>query len=74
MFVKLDHPAISKDNYLDIVSPKLASELNELAEELRHLRVVHINSTATGGGVAEILQSMTPLMNASGIARGAGGH
>ena len=67
MFVKLDHPAVSKDSYLDIVSPKLASELNELAEELRHLRVVHINSTATGGGVAEILQSMTPLMNALGL-------
>ena len=67
MFVKLDHSAISKDAYLDIVSPNLAYELTALVDELRHMRVVHINSTATGGGVAEILQSMTPLMNALGL-------
>jgi trehalose synthase len=31
------------------------------------LRVLHLNSTATGGGVAEILQSMVPLGNSLGI-------
>ena len=51
-----------------MVSPELADELTDLADELRGLRLVHINSTATGGGVAEILQSMVPLMNALGLA------
>ena len=68
MFVKLDHPPVSKKEYLDMVSPELADELTDLADELRGLRLVHINSTATGGGVAEILQSMVPLMNALGLA------
>ena len=67
MFVKLDHPPVSKKEYLDMVSPELADELTDLADELRGLRLVHINSTATGGGVAEILQSMVPLMNALGL-------
>jgi len=67
MFVKLDHPPVSKKEYLDAVSPELADEITDLAGELRGLRLVHINSTATGGGVAEILQSMVPLMNALGL-------
>jgi trehalose synthase len=39
-----------------------------VAGQLRGRRIVHVNSTAKGGGVAEILQSMTPLMNSLGIA------
>ncbi|PKB79136.1 MAG: hypothetical protein BZY88_15010 [SAR202 cluster bacterium Io17-Chloro-G9] len=68
MFVKLEHPPVSKNKYLKMASPELAAELTDLAEELRHLRFIHVNSTATGGGVAEILQSMVPLMNALGLA------
>ena len=67
MFVRLKHPPVSKEEYLEMASPELAAELTGLAEELRHLRVVHVNSTAIGGGVAEILQSMVPLMNALGL-------
>ena len=68
MFVKLEHPPVSMKEYLKLASPELAAELTDLAKDLRHLRFVHINSTATGGGVAEILQSMVPLMNALGLA------
>ena len=68
MFVKLDHPPVSKKEYLDMVSPELADELTDLADELRGLRLVHINSTATGGGVAEIMQSLVPLTNGLGVA------
>jgi len=36
--------------------------LHQLAEKLRGLEVVHVNSTSEGEGVAEILAWMTPLM------------
>ena len=67
MFVKLEHPPIAKEEYLDISSEEQRAEIAALAEELRGLRVVHVNSTATGGGVAEILQSMVPLMDSLGL-------
>ena len=31
------------------------------------MRVVHVNSTARGGGVAEILRSLVPLMRDVGL-------
>jgi trehalose synthase len=67
MFLKLDHPAVSFDAYAPYMTPELTSELTELAGQMSHLRVAHLNSTATGGGVAEILQSMVPFSNALGI-------
>lgn len=50
-----------------IISADLARDLAEEAQNARHLRFVHINSTANGGGVAEILRSLIPLMNSLGI-------
>ena len=35
-------------------------QVQQLAAGLKGLRVMHVNSTADGGGVAEILQSMVP--------------
>ena len=67
MYLKLEHPPVSIDKYLPLLDPKLADELTSLAHELRHLKFIHVNSTATGGGVAEILQSMVPLMNSLGL-------
>ena len=68
MYHKVLHPPVSIDSYLPFLSDQFAEELTSLAKELGHLRFVHLNSTETGGGVAEILQSMVPLMNALGIA------
>jgi trehalose synthase len=67
MFLKLDHPPVCFDAYAPYMTPELAKELTELAGKMSHLRVAHLNSTATGGGVAEILQSMVPFCNALGI-------
>jgi trehalose synthase len=67
MYLKLEHPPVSVDGYLSQWDPKLAAELTSLANSLRHLKFIHLNSTATGGGVAEILQSMVPLMSALGL-------
>ena len=68
MYHKVLHSPVSIDRYLPLLSPQFADELSSLARELGQLRFVHLNSTETGGGVAEILQSMVPLMNALGIA------
>jgi trehalose synthase len=43
------------------------NQIHQLAERLRGVRVVHINSTHMGGGVAEILGKMVPLMVEAGI-------
>ena len=67
MYLKLDHPATSLDEYLSYMDAAQADELVTLAAEMRGLRMAHLNSTATGGGVAEVLQSMVPLFNALGI-------
>ncbi|MCI0788130.1 MAG: glycosyltransferase [Chloroflexi bacterium] len=67
MYSRLDHPRVSYEDYRPFLDPKLADELAAVAGEMRQLRVLHLNSTATGGGVAEILQSMVPLGNSLGI-------
>ena len=42
-------------------------EIREAAAELDDIRVAHLNSTASGGGVAEILGSLVPLSNDVGV-------
>ena len=67
MFLRLSYPAVAYDRYLALMSEDSTEELLATAQELKDLRIVHINSTATGGGVAEILQSLVPLTNGLGI-------
>lgn len=52
----------SLNAYTDIVGSPVIRQLHLLAEKLRGLEVVHVNSTSEGGGVAEILTWMIPLM------------
>lgn len=58
---------ISWNDYADIVGPAVIDQLYRLAERLSRRRFVHINSTQTGGGVAEILSRAVPLLNQLGI-------
>ena len=67
MYSKLDHPPVSFDSYIPLMDSGLTEELTSTAAGMRGLRVLHLNSTATGGGVAEILQSLVPLGNSLGI-------
>ena len=55
------------DDYEPIVGPRVLEELKSLARNLEGRRVLHINSTATGGGVAEILNRMVPLLGELGV-------
>jgi trehalose synthase len=67
MFRHIPYPAVAYDRYLALMPSDTTEELRALAEELKDVRIVHVNSTATGGGVAEILQSLVPLSNGLGI-------
>ena len=54
-------------DYRSIVPRELMDEIDALAEELRGARVLHINATAFGGGVAEILYTLVPLVTDLGL-------
>ncbi len=55
------------DDYRGIVSEERLHGLREAADRLQGLRVLHINATPYGGGVAEILASLVPLMRDVGL-------
>jgi len=55
------------DRYADIVGWDVIDQLHQLAEPLKKFRVVHVNSTKKGGGVAEILNKLVPLKKELGI-------
>lgn len=55
------------DDYQEIVGGGIIDALRRLASPLHGARVLHINATAYGGGVAEILSWMVPLMNDLGL-------
>ncbi len=57
----------SLEGYQGVVTDTLIDEIRQLAEWVRGARVAHINATAFGGGVAEILQSLVPLMRDVGL-------
>lgn len=54
-------------DYATVAGPGALEEIQALADRLRERRVLHVNSTAVGGGVAEILTRMVPLMNEVGL-------
>ncbi len=55
------------DRYKRFVGEDLLSRVYQLAESLAGLHVLHVNTTAQGGGVAELLHSLIPLMEELGI-------
>lgn len=57
----------SLTDYIPIVGQEVVDQLYRLAERLQARRFVHINSTRTGGGVAEILARAVPLLNQLGL-------
>lgn len=56
------------DDYGALVGGEVIDELRLLAERVSHRQLHHINSTAVGGGVAELLTRLVPLFRELGIA------
>ena len=54
-------------DYIPVVGKVAISQLQQLAEHLQGAKVVHVNSTKEGGGVAEILNWLIPVMNELGL-------
>jgi len=55
------------DALSEITGEEVIEHLHQLAEPLRGMKVVHVNSTRVGGGVAEILHMLVPLKQELGI-------
>jgi trehalose synthase len=64
--VNVGHKSLA--DYHSIVSRDLMADIRALAAPLEGKRVLHVNATSFGGGVAEILYSLVPLMNDAGLA------
>jgi trehalose synthase len=65
-----DHRIVQVEDYEQFVGAETIQRIKEKAESLHDLRVAHVNSTYYGGGVAELLSSLTLLMNSLGIKTG----
>jgi trehalose synthase len=63
--VKLSERSLAA--YRPIVGDAAIEEIRGLAAPLQGARVLHINATAFGGGVAEILATLVPLMRDVGL-------
>ena len=61
---------VSIADYELIVGASTVDRILSKARDLRDLHIVNVSSTYYGGGVADLLSSMTFLMNAAGIQTG----
>lgn len=68
MLEQVNVPPLSLAAYEAVAGPDAIAEIRALADPLRGARVLHVNATKYGGGVAEILPTLTALMNDAGLA------
>lgn len=55
------------DQYAQVAGQNVVNHLYQLATPLKGMKVVHVNSTKEGGGVAEILRKLVPMMETLGL-------
>ena len=55
------------DGYRGIVPESILEGLREASRTLRGARILHVNATAYGGGVSELLRSSVPLLRDLGL-------
>lgn len=55
------------EKYAEIIGEDELDSIVRIAEKLNGVSVLHVNSTPSGGGVAEILSKLVPLMRDLGI-------
>ncbi len=63
--IPFERPAL--EDYEPLVGREVIEEIKGLGERLAGIRVVHVSSTRVGGGVAEILERLVPLLRDSGL-------
>lgn len=67
MFQIADVGIESLDNYRSLMAEEKIEEIKRLARELRGARILHLSATPYGGGVAELLRSVIPLLRDLGL-------
>src|SRR5215216_2767578 len=67
MLEQVTVPPLALDAYAPVAGDEAVEEIRSLAEDLRGARVLHVNATKFGGGVAEILPTLTALMRDVGL-------
>ncbi len=67
MLRSIDLSPVSLELYEAALGREVVDDLREAARPLRGRRVAHVNATAYGGGVSELLRSTVPLYRALGI-------
>ncbi len=55
------------EDYEHIIGKDEIVSILELAERVKGAKVIHVNSTSYGGGVAEILKNLIPLAKSAGL-------
>ena len=62
-------PLLEKElaDYEEVAGVEAIERIRALAEPFRGARILHINATAYGGGVAELLSTHVPLLRSLGI-------
>ena len=63
MLPKIDTPIQKLEKYRQFLTEKQFEEILNLAVPLKGLTINLVNSTPRGGGVAEILKSLVPLLS-----------
>jgi trehalose synthase len=63
----MKHRLIQIEDYEPFIGGAAVERIRRKASELEGFQVVNFNSTYYGGGVAELLSGLTPLMNSLGI-------
>ena len=54
-------------DYSRVIGERQVDTIIKLAKKIKSYSITHVNSTAFGGGVAELLYSLVPLMNSIGL-------
>lgn len=67
MLQTVDVGQLSLQAYRGIAPDATLNEVERCAASLQGARVLHINATAYGGGVSELLRSIVPLLNDLGL-------
>jgi len=67
MLTLVPTPPKSLGDYAAVVGAEVVDRLRERAKEFKGARILNINSTAFGGGVAELLYTLVPLMRDLGV-------
>jgi len=68
--MKMKDKIVKVEDYEPFIGAKKVEKILKKAEKVKDLHVVHLNSTYYGGGVAELLSSLTLLLNSLGIKTG----